>query len=63
MKLEIYTADVELNEGKGFKPMIVITTASGVLCVDYDLFSISFDSWPPVDSGTTIKLNKLILRI
>lgn len=46
MKLQI--ADVKLNEGSSFKRMLIITNEHGMLCVDEELYSLSFEPNAPL---------------
>ena len=43
MNVKIGYADVIHNEGKPSKKMLVITNENGILLVDNELFSISFE--------------------
>lgn len=52
-RLELYEADVTLNGGHPTEKMIIIENEDSYLCIDKNLFSISFDK--PLDNGVIIK--------
>ena len=49
MTVKLGFADVILNEGKPSKKMLVITNENGILLVDNELFSISFEANQKLD--------------
>lgn len=54
-KVEIYLAEVTLNEGYPAEKMIVIENEDSCLCINKELYSISFDKVLEDD----IKIKKL----
>lgn len=60
----ILIADVKLNEKQDYKEMIVIKNGHGILCVDRELYSISFNAdQEPKDIGVDIKYKKFLAEL
>lgn len=59
MSTTISFVDAQLNEGMPFEPMIMIENNSGVLLVDKELFSISFNSKEEMNKMKVKVTNKL----
>lgn len=54
MKIGIYKANVSLNEKDKPKEMIILINHNGVLLINEELFSLSFEPFPDINDGVKI---------